>query len=201
MNGQAVVCLFSSTHQEGWGKSGRLGREDGGTGFAAAGAEGDFGEAFGAGGGGDRGGCFSARDKVLYREDHEEVDGGGVDEETDGRVEELAYVDFAGGNVVGGEGVGRDDGVEDRAVEDEGGEVGDAYEAGEEGGEDVAGEGGGDGTEGGTDEDGYGEVDYIAAEDEVAKAFEHFEPPGGWFVRMGEYIAAGGMGNDERRGR
>ena len=64
-------------------------------------------------------------------------------------------------------------------VGDEVVEVGLADDGAEKRIDDVGGECGDDGGEGCADDDGDGEVHHIAAEDEVAKAFEHVESPAG----------------------
>ena len=62
-------------------------------------------------------------------------------------------------------------------MEDNIAEVGLAYDGAEEWGDDVFNERFGDVGEGGTDDDGDGQIDHVATEDEIAKAFDHCGSP------------------------
>ena len=88
--------------------------------------------------------------------DEEEVDDEGDDEEVDHGVEEIAVLD---GRVVDGA--------------DKIGEVGLTYDGGYKRSDDVFDERFGDSCESRADDDGDSEVDDVAAQDEVAKAFDH----------------------------
>ena len=124
--------------------------------FAAVSGGWDLGEALGAGFVSDGFGAFDAGEQLLHREDEEEVDDEGDDEEVDDGVEEVAVFD---GCVVDGD--------------DEIGEVGLTYDSGDKRSDDVFDERFGDRSEGRADDDGDSEVDDVAAEDEVAKTFDH----------------------------
>ena len=126
--------------------------------LAAGGGEGDVAEALSAGLGGDGLGCgcsLEFGDEVIGGRNDEEVDDRGQHEEGDEGVEEVAVGDCASVD-----------------VEDEGGEVWFADYGCDEGSDDVFDERVDDGAEGCADDDGYGEVEDVAAEDEVAKAFD-----------------------------
>jgi hypothetical protein len=128
--------------------------------LAAGGGCGDLGEALGAGFVGGGFGTLDAGEELLNGKDQEEVDDTGDDEEVDDGCEEVAILD---GRLSDGE--------------DEIREVGLAYDRSNKRGDDVFDEGFGDGGEGGTDDDGDGQIDDVATKDEVAKAFDHCESP------------------------
>ena len=124
--------------------------------LAAAGGQGDLGEALGAGFVRGGFGALDAGEQLLHGKDEEEVDDEGDDEEVDDGVEEVAIFD---GRLMEGE--------------DEIGEVGLTYDGSDKRGDDVFDERFGDSCESRADDDGDSEVDDVAAQDEVAKAFDH----------------------------
>ncbi len=128
--------------------------------LAAGGGGGDLGETLGAGFVGDGFGAFDAGEELLHGKDQEEVDDEGDDEEVDDGRDEATVADRRAAD-----------------VEDKISEVGLAYGGAEEWGDDVFNERFGDVGEGGTDDDGDGQIDDVATKDEVAKAFDHCGSP------------------------
>jgi len=124
--------------------------------LAASGGGGDLGEALRAGFVGDGFGALDAGEQLLHGKHEEEVDDEGDDQEIDDRCNEAAVSDRCNAD-----------------VEDNISEVGLANGGAEEWGDDVFNERFGDVGEGGTDDDGDGQIDDVATEDEVAKAFDH----------------------------
>jgi hypothetical protein len=98
----------------------------------------------------------------LYREHEEEVDDPGEDEEVDAGSNEAAV--FDGGPV---------------DVEDEGGEVRLADNRADERADDVTDQRFGYIGKGCANDDCNGKIHYVAAKDEIAKAFKHFWSPWG----------------------
>lgn len=129
--------------------------------LAAVGGDWDLGEALGAGFDGGGFGALEAGEQFLYGKDEEEVDDEGDDEEVDDGVEEVAVLD---GRLMEGE--------------DKIGEVGLTYDGGDKRSDDVFDERFSDRSESCADDDGDGEVDDVAAQDEVAKAFDHVASQG-----------------------
>src|SRR6202789_4494283 len=127
-----------------------------GTELAAAGGEGNLGQALGAGLVGDGGWALDLRKEIVERQDNEEVDDARDDEEVDQGVEEAAVFDGC-------------------AVEAgcQAGEVRGVNRGGDELHDDVFGQRGDNRAEGYTNDDGDGEIDDVAAEDEVTKSLEH----------------------------
>lgn len=129
-------------------------------GLAARGSEGDLRQALGAGLVGDGLGSLDSREELLHREHEEEVDDTGKDEEVDASGDEAAV--FNGGSV---------------DVEDEGREIGFAYDRADERADYVADEGFGYVGKGCANDDCNGKIHDIAAKDEIAKAFKHVRSP------------------------
>lgn len=96
--------------------------------------------------------------QVVGWGDDEEVDDEGQENEGDCGVEEVAVGDYASVD-----------------VEDESGEVGFANDCCNEGGDDVFNKRADDGAEGRPDDDGDREIEDVAAEYEVTKAFDHWK--------------------------
>ena len=152
--------------------------------LAASGCDGDVSEALRA----ELGGWWCDSDwreffqKVLSGDHEEEVDYGGDEEKVDDGGEEVAVADLASVDVT-----------------DEIAEVGFADDRPQERIDDLFCQGGHDGGERGSDDDGDGQVDHIATQDEVAESFEHefillegsscIEQFGGCSFQCGEYIA------------
>jgi hypothetical protein len=128
--------------------------------LAAGGRGGDLGETLWAGLDCGGFGSLDAGEELLHGKDQEEVDDAGDDEEVNDRREEVAVLD---GRLSDGE--------------DEIGEVRLTDGGGNKRCDDVFDERFGDGGEGGTDDDGDGQIDDVATEDEVAKAFDHSGSP------------------------
>ena len=124
--------------------------------FAAGGGHGNLAEALGAGFAGD--GCRSldAGHERVGRQHDEEVDDAGHQHEGDECVEEVAVGD---GSAVD--------------VQDERGEVRLANYGSDEGIDEVFDDRVDDGGKRSTDDDGNGEIEYVATQDEITKTFDH----------------------------
>jgi len=120
------------------------------------GRQGNIGEALRAGLSRCRFGTLDAGQQLLYRKYEKEVDDAGNDEEVDAGSEEAAIFDWCSAD-----------------VEYEGGEVRLTHERTDERTDDVINERFGNGRESSSDDDGDGQIDDVAAQNEIAKAFNH----------------------------
>src|SRR5579859_1418893 len=129
---------------------------------AAPGGYGDLAEALGAALGGRDGCCFGATQSLgacrdlVDGHDHSEVDGAGDHKERNDRVEEVAILDLAA-----------------MEFEDQIAEVRLADDGREQRVQDVANQRGDDGAEGRAQNDRDGQVDDVAAKNEVPESLEH----------------------------
>jgi hypothetical protein len=125
--------------------------------LAAGGGDGDIAEALWAGlGGWGSGHGMELLQQVLGGEDEEEVDDGGDEKEVDDGGEEVTVTDLASINVA-----------------DEVAEVRLADDGSQKWIDDLFCQRGHDGGEGGSNDDGHGQIDYVATQDEVAESLEH----------------------------
>jgi hypothetical protein len=110
----------------------------------------------------------------LHGQHDSEIDGAGIEYETNKRVEELADVNFARRDVIRGERGRHLNWVQHGDVDYQRGEVWRADKSGDRWGDYVGGKGRRDCAKSCADNDGYGQVDYVSTQNKVSETLEHF---------------------------